>query len=81
MGRIAEAVVRTVPELPVTAKMRTGIDKEHIVAVEAALVLEQSGIRALSIHGRTRAQGYSGDADWALVSEVAHRLIEEMSQI
>ncbi|MFA5258349.1 MAG: tRNA-dihydrouridine synthase family protein [Opitutales bacterium] len=73
-GRIAAAVVRAVPGLPVTAKIRTGWDAEHIVALEAARILEGEGIAALTVHGRTRAQGYGGDADWALIGEVARNL-------
>lgn len=71
MAEIASAVVKAVPETPVTAKMRTGWSSGRIVAVEAAKMLESEGIAAIAVHGRTREQGYSGDADWALIGEVA----------
>lgn len=72
MARIAKAVVSAVPEIPVTAKMRTGWSSGRIVAVEAAKILEGEGITAIAVHGRTREQGYSGDSDWNLIGEVAH---------
>ena len=62
-ARIAEAVVRAV-KVPVTAKMRRGWDKGSINAVELAQMLEQAGVSALAVHGRTRAQMYAGRADW-----------------
>ena len=68
--KIAEAVVRAVPDTPVTAKMRAGWDFSHVVAPEFAQRLEGVGVRALAVHGRTRIQGYGGDADWELVGRV-----------
>ncbi len=68
---IAHAVVRAVPATPVTAKMRIGWDAQNIVAVETARRLEDAGARAIAVHGRTRAQGYSGEADWAEIARVA----------
>jgi tRNA-dihydrouridine synthase B len=70
MEQIARAMVCAVPHTPVTAKIRTGWDSESIVAVEAAKRLEGAGVSALSVHGRTRAQGYGGDADWNVIGEV-----------
>ncbi len=67
---IAKAVVDAVPDTPVTAKMRLGWDFSHIVAVDFARMLEQAGVRALAVHGRTRIQGYSGDADWKAIAAV-----------
>ena len=72
MASVARAVVRAVPELPVTVKMRSGWDQAHIVAPEAARMLESEGVAAIAVHGRTRMQGYGGDADWNLIAEVAH---------
>ncbi len=74
LGRIAAAVVRAVPATPVTAKIRIGWDERSIVAVEAARCLEEVGIRVLTVHGRTKVQGYSGDADWSVIAEVAERV-------
>ncbi len=72
MARIAGEVVRAVPGTPVTAKLRAGWSSGRIVAVEAARMLEGEGIASLAVHGRTREQGYSGDADWNLIGEVVH---------
>lgn len=68
---VAEAVVKAVPQMPVTAKIRLGWDDARIVAPEAARLLEEVGIRALAIHGRTKVQGYQGEARWDLMGEVA----------
>ena len=69
MQAMAEAVVKAV-NLPVTAKTRLGWDNEQKPVLEAALRLQDAGIAALAIHGRTREQFYSGEADWTLIGEV-----------
>lgn len=66
---IVEAVVKAVP-IPVTVKIRSGWDKEHINAVEIAKVVEKAGAKAIAVHGRTRSQGYSGNADWNIIKQV-----------
>ena len=71
LGRVAEAVVKAVAPLPVTAKIRTGWDDQTINATSVARLLESLGIVALAVHGRTRAQGYSGAADWKIIAQVA----------
>ena len=71
MARITQAVVQAAEETPVTAKIRTGWDANHIVAVEAAQLLEACGVRQVTIHGRTRAQGYAGEADWEPIAQAA----------
>ena len=71
LGRVTDAVVRAVAPLPVTAKIRTGWDDQSVNAIEVAQQLESLGVAALAIHGRTRAQGYSGNADWQVIAEVA----------
>jgi nifR3 family TIM-barrel protein len=71
LGRVAAAVVKAVAPLPVTAKIRIGWDAATINAPEVARILESLGIAALAVHGRTRAQGYSGDADWNVIAQVA----------
>ena len=68
-ARIAEAVVRAV-RVPVTAKMRRGWDKGSINAVELAKMLEQVGVSAVAVHGRTRMQMYGGEADWNTIRDV-----------
>jgi nifR3 family TIM-barrel protein len=67
---VAGAVVRAVAPLPVTAKIRIGWDAGSINAPHVAKILEDTGIQAVAVHGRTRAQGYSGEADWNVIGEV-----------
>lgn len=55
---------------PVTVKFRSGWDKDSINAVEFAKTLEQSGVAAMAVHGRTRTQFYSGTADWDIIRQV-----------
>ncbi len=66
---IAEAVVDAV-DVPVTAKLRRGWDKGSINAVELAVRLEKAGVAAVTVHGRTRAQMYGGQADWTTIRQV-----------
>lgn len=67
--RIVRAVVRAV-RVPVTVKMRIGWDSGQIVAVEFARMLQEAGVSALAVHGRTRDQFYSGRADWSTIARV-----------
>lgn len=67
--KIAKEVVKSA-KVPVTIKMRIGWDNENIVAVEAAKVFEQAGISAITVHGRTRNEFYSGNADWNIIKKV-----------
>jgi tRNA-dihydrouridine synthase B len=71
LARVAAAVVHAAHPVPVTAKIRIGWDHRSINAVEAARILEQSGVRRIAVHGRTKEQGYSGRADWSVIAEVA----------
>ncbi len=68
-ARVAEAVVKASP-VPVTVKMRRGWDKGSINAVELAIALEQVGVAAVAIHGRTRTQMYAGQSDWTTARQV-----------
>ena len=68
-GRIVEAIVKAVP-VPVTAKFRRGWDMGSCNCVEFAQVLEQAGVSAVAVHGRTRAQMYGGQADWNCIRQV-----------
>ena len=68
-ARIAEAVVKASP-VPVTVKMRRGWDKGNINAVPLAKMLEEVGVAAVCVHGRTRTQMYAGQADWTTIREV-----------
>ena len=69
LEKIAIQVVKS-SKVPVTAKIRKGWDKNSIVAVEVAKILENSGISAITIHGRTREEYYSGKADWEIIKKV-----------
>ena len=69
VGRILDAVVKAV-DVPVTLKYRTGWDKGNRNAVTVARIAKDAGIQLLSIHGRTRACGYSGDAEYDTIREV-----------
>ena len=67
--QIVETAVKN-SKVPVTVKIRKGWDEEHIVALEAAKVIEQAGASAITVHGRTRSQYYSGEADWEIIKKV-----------
>ena len=66
---IVSAVVKAV-NVPVTVKIRSGWDANSVNAVEVAKVIEEAGASAITVHGRTRAQGYSGNADWNIIKQV-----------
>lgn len=68
-AEIIEAVVKAT-SLTVSVKFRKGWDNEHINAVEFAKMCEESGASYITVHGRTRAQGYSGEADWNIIKAV-----------
>ncbi len=67
--KIIKEVVRVV-KVPVTVKMRKGWDDSSVNAVELANIAEESGASAVTVHGRTRMQFYSGTADWAIIARV-----------
>lgn len=66
---IASSLVKH-SEKPVTVKIRKGFDEEHVNAVEIAKILEDCGVSAIAVHGRTREQYYSGKADWEIIRQV-----------
>src|SRR3981081_4101809 len=68
------AQIREGTSLPVTAKIRWGGDATSHNYVEVAEALEEAGCAALAIHPRTRAQGYSGSADWRAIAELKRRI-------
>lgn len=74
LGQVTAAVVKAVPATPVTVKIRTGWDDDTIVAHEVGHIAESEGAQALAIHGRTKVQGYSGEANWPIIAEVAESL-------
>ncbi len=69
VGNIVKEVVQNTTK-PVTVKIRKGWDDEHIVAVEAAKVIEKAGASAITVHGRTREQYYSGQVDLEIIKKV-----------
>jgi len=70
MLEIVEKIVKAVPDIPVTVKTRLGWDEDSKIIVELAERLQDCGIKALTIHGRTRMQLYKGEADWTLIGKV-----------
>ena len=71
LANVAGAVVKAISPVPTTAKIRIGWDADSVNAVRVAKILGDCGILALTVHGRTRAQGYSGAADSNVIGEVA----------
>ena len=68
--KVAEAVIRGAGGRPVTVKFRLGWDKGSINCVEFARAMEEAGVAAVAVHGRTRAQMYAGQADWVTIRQV-----------
>ncbi len=68
-GEIVSEVAHAIDK-PVTVKIRSGFDKEHINAVEMAKVIEDAGAAAVAVHARTREQLYAGEADWDIIARV-----------
>lgn len=73
-ARIVSAAVDAAAGLPVTIKMRKGIDDDHLTYVEAGLAAQDAGVSAVALHARTAAQRYSGRADWAAVATLKQAL-------
>ncbi len=68
LAHVAESIAKGVGErVPVTAKIRIGWDQSLVNAPEVCRILEDCGMSAIAVHGRTRAQGYSGEADWEVI--------------
>jgi nifR3 family TIM-barrel protein len=78
LGRIVKAVVRASGEMlgsaPVTVKMRSGWDSQHINYLECALIAAEAGAAMVTLHPRTTAQGYGGKSDWAHIAELVSHL-------
>lgn len=68
--KITRAVVLACPQIPVTIKIRSGWDMQNLTWKEAALAGYEAGAKAVTIHARTRAQGYEGKADWSILAEL-----------
>lgn len=71
LEKVARSVVRAAGPLPVTAKMRIGWCEQTINATTTARLLEDCGVQAIAVHGRTKEQGYSGEANWDVIAQVA----------
>ncbi|MFE6780509.1 tRNA dihydrouridine synthase DusB [Streptomyces sp. NPDC057702] len=63
-------------ELPVTMKMRKGIDDDHLTYLDAGRIAVQEGVRAIALHGRTAAQHYGGEADWSAIARLKEAVPE-----
>jgi len=68
-GEILRSMVKAIQK-PVTVKIRKGFDDNHVNAVEIAKIAEDAGVAAIAVHGRTREQYYSGNADWDIIRQV-----------
>ncbi len=69
VGKIVKAVSSAV-DIPITVKIRKGWDEQNINAPQIAIIAEQNGAQAVTVHGRTRQQFYSGKADWDIIKDV-----------
>ncbi|GAA1697068.1 tRNA dihydrouridine synthase DusB [Microcella alkalica] len=68
--RIVEQTVQAARDIPVTVKMRKGIDSDHLTYLEAARAAEGAGVAAIALHARTAAEFYSGNADWSAIGKL-----------
>jgi len=73
-GRIVSAAVSAADGLPVTVKMRKGIDDDHLTYLEAGLIAQDAGVRWVALHARTAGQRYSGTADWESIAALKQAL-------
>ena len=71
---IVTAAVKAAGEIPLTIKMRKGIDADHLTFIEAGKAARDAGVTAVALHGRTAADYYSGKADWAAIAELREAL-------
>lgn len=67
---IVEGAVRAAGEIPLTIKMRKGIDRDHLTYLEAGRIAEGAGVAAMALHGRTASEFYSGHADWDAIAKL-----------
>ncbi len=71
---IVQAAVRAAGEIPITVKMRKGIDSEHLTFLDAGKAARDAGVAAVALHGRTASDYYSGTADWNAIAELREAL-------
>ena len=74
MNKIVSSVIEKVPNIPITAKMRSGWDRENIVALDAGEMLQGLGVKAITLHARTTKQSYTGFSDWELIAKLKKKL-------
>jgi len=74
VGRIVERVVQACDPTPVTAKIRLGCTRENVNAIEVAKTVESAGAAAITVHGRTAQDFFTGSADWERISEIKNHL-------
>ena len=67
---IVEQAVKAAGDIPLTVKMRKGIDEDHLTYLDAARAAEDAGVAAIALHGRTASEFYSGHADWSAISKL-----------
>ena len=67
---IVQRAVQRAGDIPVTVKMRKGIDDAHLTYLDAGRIAEDAGVAAVALHGRTAAQHYSGQADWDAIAQL-----------
>ncbi len=67
---IVEGAVRAAGDIPLTVKMRKGIDDDHLTYLEAGRIAEGAGVAAVALHARTAAEFYSGEADWSAIAKL-----------
>src|SRR4029453_17938560 len=73
-GSIVKAAVGNAGGLPVTVKMRKGIDENHLTYIEAGLIAQEAGVQWVALHARTANQRYSGEADWEAIAALKSAL-------
>ena len=71
---IVNAAVKSAGEIPLTIKMRKGIDSDHLTYIEAGKAARDAGVTAIALHGRTAADYYSGNADWTAIAKLREAL-------
>ena len=82
LASVASGVARAVgDQVPVTAKIRIGWDEQSINAPEVCGILQDCGMQAISIHGRTRSQAYRGEANWEVIDECSHHVSVPMTNL
>ena len=74
MEEMVKSVIKNVPEIPITVKMRSGWSKDKIVHIEAAIMLEELGIKAITLHPRTTCQRFTGNADWDEIKRLKSKI-------